>query len=358
MKKILSLLFVTALIISAFVLVSCTGEPKETIIITEEVVVPHEHTFKDEEVFGDCDAKYINHTCDCGYSYQDGFEEAHEFVSKVVIPTCHDTGYTLHECTLCGYSKRDTFTNIDPENHVFYKEDGTLNAIEVVESTCTDFGYTLGECIHCGTQKYLEIDGNLKEHDWTDWTVEIEANCINQGLQKRTCKKCNAVESEVIVNSDAHEFGEWTIITDDNHINDFYQERSCKLCRYTEEHPDNVEDVLEFKLVVEADGSRHYVVLGLAEGKNSATVIIPEYLYDENGEKIYVTEINAQAFMNSTEIKTLRMPTSITKIGRYAFSGWLETAKIEFSGTKAQWEAIEKVLGWNYKSGDFKVVTK
>ena len=39
-------------------------------------------------------------------------------------------------------------------------------------------------------------------HDYTDWQVEVKATCVNDGLEKRTCKTCGAVETKRIT---AHE---------------------------------------------------------------------------------------------------------------------------------------------------------
>ncbi len=353
MKKILSLLFITALIISALVLVSCEDE-------FVEVVVPHEHTFTKEIVNPNCQkhiAGYTNYVCDCGYSYQEDFVEAHDFVTTVIYATCHDTGYTVHECKVCNYTKRDTFTAKNPDNHVYYNADGTLNALETVDSTCVDYGYTLCECIYCGNQKYMEIKSEIVAHTWSDWTVTIVANCVNEGLMTRQCTVCGELEQKMTPKTDDHVYGEWTVIINDDHINDFYEERACTMCRHKEVGPNNEEGVLAFELVVDADGSKHYAVIGYAEGKTSSTVVIPEYLY-ENGEKIYVTEIKAQAFMYNTNLVNIYIPSSITKIGAFAFSGCTTLVQINYLGTQVEWEAIEKSSSWNYKSGDFKVVTK
>ena len=39
-------------------------------------------------------------------------EHTHEYIVKVIEPTCKSEGYTLHKCVRCGYEMRDEKTAI------------------------------------------------------------------------------------------------------------------------------------------------------------------------------------------------------------------------------------------------------
>lgn len=363
MKRIFSILFIVALIIAAVTLVACQKE---------EAPVHHQHSFTTEVTNPVCSTEtvgFTTHTCGCGYSYITDYVEPHKFVSTVLVPTCEYTGYTEHVCSLCGYTKHDAFTAKNPDNHVFFypndyvdeegssEKAGKANITKVVPSTCTDYGYSVYTCIYCSATTVEEIVPEVTAHTWGAWETVIVANCVNGGLEKRFCEGCGFEDQRLTSKTDDHVYGEWTVVISDDHINDFYEERSCTMCKYKEVGLNNEEGVLALELVVEEDGSKHYVVVGYAEGKTSSTVVIPEYLY-ENNEKIYVTEIKAQAFMYNTNLQNIYIPTSIAKIGAFAFSGCTTLVQINYLGTQAQWDAMEKSTSWNYKSGDFKVVTK
>ena len=48
-----------------------------------------------------------------------------------------------------------------------------------------------------------------------------------------------------------------------------------------------------------------------------------------------------------TNLTKITIPSSLQKIGEYAFNMCTKLATIEFKGTKAQWNAIEKGVCWN-----------
>ena len=67
-------------------------------------------------------------------------ECAHVYQDTVVAPTCDNNGYTIHECTLCGYKFNDSPVN--PIGHDYITN--------VIAPNCTQEGYTIYSCLNCG----------------------------------------------------------------------------------------------------------------------------------------------------------------------------------------------------------------
>lgn len=53
-------------------------------------------------------------------------------------------------------------------------------------------------------------------------------------------------------------------------------------------------------------------------------------------------------FSDCVNLKTIYLPSTITKIGEYALTNCMRLDKIVFNGTKEQWRAIELDDHWNY----------
>ena len=64
----------------------------------------------------------------------------HHYSTKVIAPTCTEKGYTLHTCTVCGDSYKNTYTNALGHD---YEE-------KIVAPTAASQGYTLYTCKRCG----------------------------------------------------------------------------------------------------------------------------------------------------------------------------------------------------------------
>ena len=84
----------------------------------------HTHTFSEEYVYG---KTYHWHPATCGHKVQFEVEE-HIYVDEVVEPTYEKGGYTIHTCSVCGYSYIDSETDVLVHYHTvtWLNEDGSL----------------------------------------------------------------------------------------------------------------------------------------------------------------------------------------------------------------------------------------
>ena len=227
------------------------------------------HNYVKTEVSPTCTSKgYTNHKCSrCGDSYKDTYKAAlghtwskwtttkkatctadgsktktcsvckktetatiaklrHDYAATVVKPTCTKQGYTLHKCSRCGDSYKDTYKSA--LGHTWSKwtttkaatctadgsktrtcsvckktETATIAKLghsykaTVVKPTCSAKGYTLHKCSRCG-DNYKDTYKDATGHSWSKWTTTKKATCTAAGSKTRTCSVCKKTETATI----------------------------------------------------------------------------------------------------------------------------------------------------------------
>ena len=185
----------------------------------------------------------------------------HDYVTTVVAPTCTAKGYTLHKCSRCGDSYKDTYKAA--LGHTWSKWTTTKKATctadgsktrtcsvckktetatiaklghdykaTVVKPTCTAKGYTLHKCSRCG-DSYKDTYKDATGHSWSKWTTTKAATCTADGVQTRKCTVCGKTESKTIAKT-GHKFSTWKTTGFDFAKKTSTQTRKCSSCGNTE----------------------------------------------------------------------------------------------------------------------------
>lgn len=100
-------------------------------------------------------------------------------------PTCTQIGHAKRECSICGNTE---YKDLDMLPH-------TVASYSDLEANCQHEGHIGGTyCSVCSKEltPYTIVDKT--GHDFTQWTVSIEATCISKGQEKRVCNVCGKEE--------------------------------------------------------------------------------------------------------------------------------------------------------------------
>ena len=153
----------------------------------------------------------------------------HNYVDTVVKPTCKAQGYTLHKCSRCGDSYKDTYTaktahswskwtttkaatcTADGEQtrtcSVCKKtETKTLTKLghnyvkTVVAPTCKAQGYTLHKCSRCG-DSYKDTYTAKTAHKWSAWKTTGFDFAKKTSTQTKKCTKCGKTITQTTKNA-------------------------------------------------------------------------------------------------------------------------------------------------------------
>ena len=117
----------------------------------------------------------------------------HVFASKYatdVPATCQSAGSKSHHCKICGASDGAVAIPNDPNAHAWAGE----YTVEV-PATCSSVGYKSVFCTRCGANNpssLVEIPENPGLHVVENWTEDVEATLLYDGLRHGDCVLCHA----------------------------------------------------------------------------------------------------------------------------------------------------------------------
>ena len=139
-----------------------------------------------------CTAKgYTLHKCSrCGDSYKDTYKDAtgHSWSKWTTTKkaTCTADGSKTRTCSVCKKTETAAIAKL-----------GHDYAATVVKPTCTKQGYTMHKCSRCG-DSYKDTYKDATGHSWSKWTTTKKATCTTDGTQTRKCSVCGKTETKTI----------------------------------------------------------------------------------------------------------------------------------------------------------------
>ena len=305
----------------------------------------------------------------------------HDYSDSVVDPTCTAQGYTLHICSRCYDSYKDTYTNAT--GHSFgdwtttkkatCTEDGkkerscsyckavdseTINALghsyteDVVDPTCTAQGYTLHTCSRC-YDSYKDTYPNATGHSFGDWTTTKNATCTEEGEKERNCSFCETVDTETI-NALGHSYQ--TEVIAPTYTEQGYTLNNCSVCG--DSYKDNYTDKLVLPAVTGlkiAPTSSSSVTLRWDKNDNATGYIIQQY---KNGEWTHIKQLARNTVLSYTATGLtpsttyqFRIRAYVTENSATAYSEFVTisgtTNPTNISGVKAASTANSVTISWD-----------
>lgn len=330
----------------------------------------------------------INYKCSrCGLTWSEKkpFAE-HTFSNTVVAPTCEHTGYTVHECSVCGYSYTDSetakiahdytvvyyppdcensgryenvcsvcghigpVTNIAPLGH----NPGSEVRENAVDATCTVGGKydAVFFCTRCGVEVYREqITTNPLGHDFANYVSDGNATCTKDGTKTATCSRCGLTDTVTDDNSACgHDF-QLVETIDSTCVTYGYKTYICSVCEEEKiEHLTTLGDHASRIYVPKApatctrDGHTAYLVCADCGAHISEPSVIPALQHSP----VYVATHNASCTCEGTGNsvcsrcgvvleKNVLIPAS-----GHNYSKWSEWSKEDMDGNQLRSRKCEK----------------
>ena len=135
------------------------------------------------------------YTCSCGNSYTETIPaKGHSYVNKVVAPTTTEQGYTVHTCSVCGNSYKDTY--VDPPK----KNDDGWYYCDTLPTGISSDKYTIQY-----NNYYEKIQTTSPGSDWTN-AGTVKSEWQNSGSQYKSAYDLTTSDSRILVSSIYYHF--------------------------------------------------------------------------------------------------------------------------------------------------------
>lgn len=110
---------------------------------------------------------------------------SHKYSAKKIDSTCEEEGYTLHTCSLCQNSYKDSYTS---------KKEHRYGSWENVRpATCTEDGIYMRTCLDCGVTETKSTVAT--GHHFDTWDTIKNPTCTTKGTKIRKCIQCGIQET-------------------------------------------------------------------------------------------------------------------------------------------------------------------
>ena len=220
------------------------GSKHHTCLVCGEVeeatvyAISHTHTFGTDWVYDENNPEIGHyHKATCGHTEVLGDLEDHTFEFKsTVAATCTTTGYTVYECSKCGYEYKGDFTSMLGHTYENFEvtKAPTKTTTGLAKATCIvcndlseiflpaltkdnyDIVETPGTCTTKGNIVYTlktnsaikiteELDTELGEHDY-QFKETVAPTCTERGYSVYECSRCHETENSDYVDALDHDY--------------------------------------------------------------------------------------------------------------------------------------------------------
>lgn len=94
--------------------------------------------------------------------------------------------------------------------------------------SCTGTGTAKRTCSACGETESKTLP--VTEHTWGEWKTVEAASCTKDGKAERTCSVCGETETKTLTAAGSHSWGEWTTVAEPTCTVDGKAQRTCSKC--------------------------------------------------------------------------------------------------------------------------------
>ena len=220
----------------------------------------------------------------------------HTYKTEVVAPNCTEQGYTLHTCTGCGDSYKDTYVSA--------------------------LGHSYGEPSWAWSEDYTNATATFTCTNDSEHVNTLTATVTDEVTTPVTCTTDGEKDytATVTFNNQTYTDVKTVTVKKTGHS---ISGNSCVNCGQP------ASEGLDMVLISEGE----YTVSGIGTCTDTEILIPTTY----NG--LPVVSVEASAFLNNTAITSVVLPDSITSIGENAFNGCESLTSVTF-GKNSQLSSI------------------
>ena len=220
----------------------------------------------------------------------------HTYKTEVVAPNCTEQGYTLHTCTGCGDSYKDTYVSA--------------------------LGHSYGEPSWAWSEDYTNATATFTCTNDSEHVNTLTATVTDEVTTPATCTTDGEKDYTATVTFNNQTYTDVKTVTVEK-TGHSISGNSCVYCGQP------ASEGLAMVLISEGE----YTVSGIGTCTDTEILIPTTY----NG--LPVVSVEASAFLNNTAITSVVLPDSITSIGENAFNGCESLTSVTF-GKNSQVSSI------------------